>query len=331
MIELCNFKFNYGQKNILNIKHLCLDTDKISILMGSNGSGKSTLLRILKFLEGEFDNITYFGNKHLNSDEKRQIYLLFPEPVFLNRSVEKNFYFLLKTYKLDSKEIKKRLNEVLNLLEIDRSLLKKYPSELSSGQGQKIAFALALSVRAKYYLLDEPSAFLDKDTMILFKKAILYMQKTYKSGFLIASHDKNFLDFLAQKKYYLHAGEILEFENTNIFELENKGVNFSNFIDFSMCKNYICKDEISNKIAIDPYKISFLYPDDFSKQTFDFILQKCIIIALRTRKEFVFIRVECGGKILEFALESKRFKQEKLSLYQELCLVFNEEAICFLN
>ncbi|EIQ3442696.1 ATP-binding cassette domain-containing protein, partial [Campylobacter coli] len=59
MIELCNFKFNYGQKNILNIKHLCLDTDKISILMGSNGSGKSTLLRILKFLEGEFDNIIY--------------------------------------------------------------------------------------------------------------------------------------------------------------------------------------------------------------------------------------------------------------------------------
>ncbi len=78
-------------------------------------------------------------------------------------------------------------------------MLKKYPSELSSGQGQKIAFALALSVRAKYYLLDEPSAFLDKDTMILFKKAILYMQKTYKSGFLIASHDKNFLDFWRKK------------------------------------------------------------------------------------------------------------------------------------
>lgn len=56
----------------------------------------------------------------------------------------------------------------------------------------------------------------------------------------------------------MHAGEILEFENTNIFELENKGVNFSNFIDFSMCKNYICKDEISNKIAIDPYKIFYI-------------------------------------------------------------------------
>ncbi len=105
--------------------------------MGSNGSGKSTLLRILKFLEGEFDNITYFGNKHLNSDEKRQIYLLFPEPVFLNRSVEKNFYFLLKTYKLDSKEIKKRLNEVLNLLEIDRSLLKNILASFHLDKGKK--------------------------------------------------------------------------------------------------------------------------------------------------------------------------------------------------
>ncbi len=82
MIELCNFKFNYGQKNILNIKHLCLDTDKISILMGSNGSGKSTLLRILKFLEGEFDNITYFGNKHLNSDENAKFTYYFPSLSF---------------------------------------------------------------------------------------------------------------------------------------------------------------------------------------------------------------------------------------------------------
>lgn len=44
-------------------------------------------------------------------------------------------------------------------LNLDESLLSKYPNELSSGQSQKIAFAIALSVRAKYYLLDEPSAF----------------------------------------------------------------------------------------------------------------------------------------------------------------------------
>ncbi|ECR0687237.1 ABC transporter ATP-binding protein, partial [Campylobacter jejuni] len=67
------------------------------------------------------------------------------------------------------------------------------------------------------------------------------------------------------------------------------------------------------------------------KQTFDFTLQKCIIIALRTRKEFVFIRVECGGKILEFALEKQEFLRFDLKLYEELSLYFYEDAICFLN
>ena len=49
MIEISNLFFNYENKEILKIKHLKLDTNKITILMGANGSGKSTFLRILKF------------------------------------------------------------------------------------------------------------------------------------------------------------------------------------------------------------------------------------------------------------------------------------------
>ncbi|MBZ7953789.1 ABC transporter ATP-binding protein [Campylobacter sp. W0018] len=326
MIELNNFSFSYDQKNILNIKKLVLDTSKISILMGLNGSGKSTLLRILKFLEGDFENISYFGKTHLNSDEKRQIYLLFPEPVFLNRSIEKNFLFLLKTYKIDLKEIKNRIDETFNLLEIDKSLLKKHPNELSSGQSQKLAFALALSVRAKYYLLDEPSAFLDQKTAILLKKAILFMQKNYNSGFLIASHDKVFLDSLAQKRYYLHSGEILEFENTNVFDLENKGIYFDRFMDFS---SYMKKN--SSKIAINPYKISFAKEKDNLDHAFDFIIDKCLVIALRTRKDFVFIRIKTQDKILEFGLNQDQFSQSGLNLYDEIILAFNQDAIYFLD
>ncbi|MBZ7928556.1 tungstate ABC transporter ATP-binding protein TupC [Campylobacter molothri] len=326
MIELNNFNFNYDQKNILNIKKLVLDTNKISILMGLNGSGKSTLLRILKFLEGDFENISYFGKTHLNSDEKRQIYLLFPEPVFLNRSIEKNFLFLLKTYKIDLKEIKNRIDETFNLLEIDKNLLKKHPNELSSGQSQKLAFALALSVRAKYYLLDEPSAFLDQKTAILLKKAILFMQKTYKSGFLIASHDKVFLDSLAQKRYYLHSGEILEFENTNVFDLENKGIYFDRLIDFS---SYMKKN--SSKIAINPYKIFFIKEKNNLNHDFDFIIYQCLIIALRTRKDFVFVRIKIQDKILEFALSQDQFSKSGLNLYDEIILTFNQDAIYFLD
>ncbi|EGA1086832.1 ABC transporter ATP-binding protein, partial [Campylobacter jejuni] len=238
MIEISNLFFNYQNKEVLKIKNLKLDTSKINILMGANGSGKSTFLRILKFLEGDFSkNISYFGNFKLNNKQKREIYLLFPEPILLNRSVRANFLFTLKTYGI-KEDIEERIKESLMFLNLDESLLSKHPNELSSGQSQKIAFAIALSVRAKYYLLDEPSAFLDKNTTLLFKKAILKMHENFNTGFLIASHDKHFLDSLAQKKLYLHSGEILEFENTNVFELENQGVKFCNFIDFGNCKKY---------------------------------------------------------------------------------------------
>ncbi|EAH5556296.1 ABC transporter ATP-binding protein, partial [Campylobacter jejuni] len=164
MIEISNLFFNYQNKEVLKIKNLKLDTSKISILMGANGSGKSTFLRILKFLEGDFSkNISYFGNFKPNNKQKREIYLLFPEPILLNRSVRANFLFTLKTYGI-KEDIEERIKESLMFLNLDESFLSKHPNELSSGQSQKIAFAIALSVRAKYYLLDEPSAFLDKNT-----------------------------------------------------------------------------------------------------------------------------------------------------------------------
>ncbi|MBM0637415.1 ABC transporter ATP-binding protein [Campylobacter sp. VicNov18] len=332
MIEINNLCFKYQNKEILKIKHLELDTSKITILMGANGSGKSTFLRILKFLEGDFSkNISYFGNYKLTNKQKRAIYLLFPEPVLLNRSVRSNFLFTLKTYGIKD-NIQNRIKESLACLKLDESILDKSFNELSSGQSQKLAFAMALSTRAKYYLLDEPSAFLDKNTAILFKNAIVKMHERFNTGFLIASHDKHFLDALAQKKLYLHSGEILEFENTNVFDLENKGVKFSNFIDFSQCQKYKAfVQNPPNKIAINPYKIYFFNPNHSLKNNAKFVLYKCYIIALRSRKEDVFVRVDCADKILEFALEKQEFLKSDLRLYKELNLYFYEDAICFLK
>lgn len=317
MISIKNLYFSYGQKEILKIKNLELDTRKISILMGANGSGKSTLLRVLKFLEGDFSaNICYFGKNKLDDKQKRLIYILLPEPSLLNRSIEKNFHFVLKVYGVKKQEWINRISELLKMLDLDETLLSKYPNELSSGQIQKIAFAMALSVRARYYLLDEPSAFLDKNSILLFKRAILKMQTQFQSGFLIVSHDKTFLDSLAQVKFYLHDGEILEFENTNIFDLEKGGIRFSNFIDF--------QDKNSKKIAINPYKIAL-------GKDLKFLIEKARIIAIRTKKDFVYIRVISGEKILEFVLLDADFLKARLEIHQELCLSFDEDAMYFLH
>ena len=314
MIEIKNLSFFYEEKRILKQANLTLDTSKISILMGANGSGKSTFLRVLNFLEGDFhQNITYFGKNILSHKEKRKIYLLFAEACLLNRSVENNLKFVQKTYQIKG-DLQAFLNEIYTLFELDNNLVKKYTGEISSGQRQKIAFAMAIAARAHYYLLDEPSAFLDKKTSLLLKNAILHMKKSLNCGFLIASHDKEFLDSLAEIKFYLSDGVILEFENTNIFELNQQILHFENTIKL---------DKKANKIAINPYKINL-----YSHQKY--CIKNAKIIALRAKKDFVFIRLSAGDKILEFALKNEIFKQKNLSLHQNLNLGFDEEALCFL-
>ena len=281
--------------------------------MGENGSGKSTLLRILAFLEGNFDNISYFGKKNLNNEEKREIFIIFAEPMLLNRNVKDNFLFAFKTYKIKEKH-NELIKNSLEKLNIDTNLLNKMPNELSSGQKQKISFAIALSIKAKYYLLDEPSAFLDKNSIILLKKAILEKNKKENSGFLIASHDKFFLDSLADKKLYLNEGEILEFENTNVFELKD--------IKFKSLKLNFEKN--AKKIAINPYKIKI-------NNNLKYKIPNAKIIAIRNKKEFIYIRVLANDVILELALNEKDFFNEKLQIYDFINISFDDDGIYFLN
>lgn len=311
MIKINNLNFFYEKKQILKIKNLNLDTSKISVLMGSNGSGKSTLLRILSFLEGKFKNIYYFGKNNLNNEEKRQIFLLFAEPILLNRSIKDNFLFAFKTYKIHG-NFMQIIKDIFEKLQIDINLLNKMPNELSSGQIQKISIAIALSIKAKYYLLDEPTSFLDKNSISLVKKVILQENKKRNCGFLIASHDKFFLDSLADKKLYLHDGEILEFENTNIFDINNEI-----FKDLNLKTNL-------KKIAINPYKIKI-------NENLKYKINNCKIIAIRTKKEFIYIRVIKNQTILELALNNNEFFNYKFQIYDEINLSFDNDGIYFLN
>ncbi|HDZ4932787.1 TPA: ABC transporter ATP-binding protein, partial [Campylobacter jejuni] len=75
----------------------------------------------------------------------------------------------------------------------------------------------------------------------------------------------------------------------------------------------------------------FFNSKNMSKNNYEFILDKCFVIALRSRKSDVFIRVSCMDKILEFALEKEEFLKSDLKLYKEISLYFYEDAICFLN
>ncbi|WP_298962230.1 tungstate ABC transporter ATP-binding protein TupC [uncultured Campylobacter sp.] len=251
LISVRDLVLRYGRSEILNIPSLDLNTSGITALLGSNGSGKSTLLRILAFLQRpNGGSVELWGQQTPSLQTLRQICLLLPEPVLLKRSVEQNFKFALKSRGALA-EFDERVDEALGLTGLDRSFLSKKHFELSSGQTQRIAFALALAQRAKLYLLDEPTNSLDLAASKLFARAILFMRSRYGCGFIIASHDEKWLSAIAQRSVFLHRGKICEFEYKNIFDVQNGVLKFSDEISLRL------EEELARarKIAINPSKI----------------------------------------------------------------------------
>ena len=251
LISVRNLVLRYGRSEILNIASLDLNTSGITALLGSNGSGKSTLLRILSFLQRPSGgSVELWGQRAPSLQTLRQICLLLPEPVLLKRSVEQNFKFALKSRGALA-EFDERVDEALGLTGLDRSFLSKKHFELSSGQTQRIAFALALAQRAKLYLLDEPTNSLDLAASKLFARAILFMRSRYGCGFIIASHDEKWLSAIAQRSVFLHRGKICEFEYKNIFDVQNGILKFSDEISLRLEEGLAR----ARKIAINPSKI----------------------------------------------------------------------------
>lgn len=251
LISVRDLVLHYGRSEILNIPSLDLNTSGITALLGSNGSGKSTLLRILAFLQRPSGgSVELWGQRAPSLQTLRQICLLLPEPVLLKRSVEQNFKFALKSRGALA-EFDERVDEALGLTGLDRSFLSKKHFELSSGQTQRIAFALALAQRAKLYLLDEPTNSLDLAASKLFARAILFMRSRYGCGFIIASHDEKWLSAIAQRSVFLHRGKICEFEYKNIFDVQNGILKFSDEISLRL-EEVLAR---ARKIAINPSKI----------------------------------------------------------------------------
>lgn len=251
MINVRDLRLNYGASEILNIPRLDIDVSKITALTGSNGSGKSTLMRVMSFLQKPSSGeVRLWGSSAPSLNLLRDVSVLLPEPALLKRSVRENFRAVLKSRGVLA-EFEQRASEALNLVGLDESFLNKRHFELSSGQTQRVSFALNLALRSRLYLLDEPTNSVDVGTSKLFGKAVLYMQQRYGCGFVIASHDDKWLSAVAEENVFLHKGRVCEFEYKNIFDAQDRVLKFDENASVNLPQNL----RNSVKIAVNPSKI----------------------------------------------------------------------------
>ena len=132
-------------------------------LLGPSGSGKSTILRIIAGLEpADSGEVELTGEDATNLPvQRRGVGFVFQHyALFRHMTVRQNVAFGLEVQRLEKAEIKRRVDELLDLVQL-AGYAGRYPSQLSGGQRQRVALARALAPRPKVLLLDEPFGALD--------------------------------------------------------------------------------------------------------------------------------------------------------------------------
>jgi sulfate transport system ATP-binding protein len=135
----------------------------LTALLGPSGSGKSTLLRVIAGLERpETGTVELDGvDVSRQAAQKRGVGFVFQHyAAFKHMTVRENVAFGLKVRKRPRDEVRRRVDELLELVQI-AGWADNYPAQLSGGQRQRMALARALAVEPKVLLLDEPFGALD--------------------------------------------------------------------------------------------------------------------------------------------------------------------------
>jgi putative ABC transport system ATP-binding protein len=161
MFKLTNIKF----KEILDIPSLVINKP-ITCIVGSSGSGKTTLLRMLNCLNVPDSGIIVYNDQELSKIDtiklRRRVVMLGQTPVIYSGTIEDNLQIGLEfSKKLPASS--SVMKEVLERVELNKPLTDSC-ANLSGGEKQRLCLARVMLMDADTYLLDEPSAALDKET-----------------------------------------------------------------------------------------------------------------------------------------------------------------------
>ena len=177
MLEVRNLNAGYGKLQILFDISLSVQTNKITTIVGPNGSGKSTFLKVLFGLADIYSGTIIYDSKDITNvppHEKVNLKIAFlpqTDNVFMNLTVEENL--MIAGYTLSSQDLRNQYQVVFSIFPELKSIMKRKAMTLSGGQRQFLAMGMALVRKARFLMLDEPTAQLSpKLAEVIFEKII---------------------------------------------------------------------------------------------------------------------------------------------------------------
>ncbi len=231
VLKLANVSKSYSNKKILNNINFECENEIISLL-GPSGCGKTTCLRIIAgfetpdngkiFLNGE--DITHIPPNKRNIGMVFQNYALFP-----HLNVYENISYGLKIKKLKKNEIKEKVKDVLDMVNLEG--FENYNiNELSGGMQQRVAVARALVIEPEVLLLDEPLSNLDAKLRIKMRKELKKLQRDLNIPSIYVTHDQEEALAISDRIGVINNGKIEQLDSPEKIYICPKTEFIANFI-----------------------------------------------------------------------------------------------------
>ena len=197
VVDVKNLSFRYKEsQEYYDVKDITFHVKRgewLSIV-GHNGSGKSTTVRLIDgLLEAESGEIV-IDDQRLTEENvwniRRQIGMVFqnPDNQFVGATVEDDVAFGLENQGLSRQEMKKRVEEALDLVGM-LDFKKREPARLSGGQKQRVAIAGVVALRPAILILDEATSMLDPEGRRELIETVKGIRKDYDMTVISITHD----------------------------------------------------------------------------------------------------------------------------------------------
>ncbi|MGR9284586.1 MULTISPECIES: ABC transporter ATP-binding protein [Rhizobium] len=203
---------DYGQGLAVNGISINIAEGEFISLLGPSGCGKTTTLKMIAgFEDATHGAIRFDGRDVVHMPvEKRDIGMVFQNyALFPHMTVEKNLAFGLEMRRIPKGEIRTRISEVLDMVQL-AGYADRYPRQLSGGQQQRVALARALVIEPKILLLDEPLANLDAKLREEMRIFIRDLQRRVGITTVYVTHDQAEAMTMSDRVVVMFSGRIAQ-------------------------------------------------------------------------------------------------------------------------
>lgn len=211
-VEHLTVEFTKDKKPFFAIDDVSFDVKEGEIvgLIGESGCGKSTLSRaILGIIK---NNV-----KGTVTHKYKRPQMVFQDPAGSLNPAKKIGFILEEPIRVkgnfDSEERKRRVKEMIKLVDLDESLLDRYPGELSGGQRQRICIAAALMQQPRFLIADEPVSALDVTVQSQIMELLKRLHKELNLSMLFITHDIRVAYGICDRVMVMKNGKIVETGN----------------------------------------------------------------------------------------------------------------------